>query len=73
MIASAGGRIHYAAVELSALGVRIEAIEPDLATHERVHKLLDGIAATGRPVDVGAITAEVGVSGSFIETGLSAE
>jgi uncharacterized protein len=73
LITSGGERINTAAHEIETLGVNVEAVQADLATHEGVHKLLSAIQSSGRAVDAAAINAGVGVSGRFIETDLREE
>ncbi len=73
LIVSAGDRINDTAQDIQTDGVRVEAVQADLATHEGVHKLLSAIESSGRPVDAIAINAGVGVSGRFVETDLGEE
>ncbi|MBV9441926.1 MAG: SDR family NAD(P)-dependent oxidoreductase [Acidobacteriaceae bacterium] len=73
LIASAGEGIRSAARDLEALGVKVQAVQADLATHEGVHELQSAIQSSGRPLDAIAINAGVGVSGRFVETDLAEE
>jgi len=73
LIASAGDGINSAARDIEALGVSVQPVQADLATHEGVHQLQSAIHATGRPLDAIAINAGVGVSGRFVETDLGEE
>jgi uncharacterized protein len=75
LIVSAGERIDAAATEIDKLGtgVKVKAVQADLATHEGVHSLLSAIQSHGRAIDAIAINAGVGVSGPFAETDLSEE
>ncbi len=73
LVVSGSDRINTATRDFETLGVGVEAVEADLATHEGVHKLLSAIQSSGRPVDAAAINAGVGVSGRFVETDLREE
>jgi short-subunit dehydrogenase len=73
LIVSAGERIDAAAQDIQALGVSVQPVQADLATHDGVHKLISAIQSSGRPVDAVAINAGVGVSGPFLETDLAEE
>jgi short-subunit dehydrogenase len=73
LVVSESDRIHEAARDFLALGVTVEPILVDLATHNGVHELQAAITNTGRPVDAIAINAGVGVSGRFLETSLQDE
>jgi short-subunit dehydrogenase len=74
MIASEDLGINQAAREIEALGVGVEPVIVDLAKYEGVEELCMYIEKTGRPVDVVAINAGVGVGGDFTsETSLEAE
>jgi short-subunit dehydrogenase len=69
-------RLDQAAASLSALPGEpdIDAIEADLATPEGVMTVYRAVVALGRPVEVLAANAGVGVSGEFAtETDLDAE
>lgn len=65
--------IQTAARSFEALGVSVEALQADLASHDELHKLISRIETGGRPLDAAAINAGVGVSGRFVETDLGAE
>jgi len=74
LIVSGGDRINATAQELqSELGVRVQAVQADLASHEGVHQLISAVQAAGRPLDAAALNAGVGVGGRFVETDLSEE
>ena len=73
LIAADGDGIHQAAHDLAAFGTEVEPIQINLADHDGTHQLISVIQSTGRPVDVAAINAGVGVSGRFIETDLADE
>jgi short-subunit dehydrogenase len=73
IIASHGSRINEAARALHELGVSVEVVETDLATHDGVHKLIATLRANPRPLDAAALNAGVGVSGRFTETDLAEE
>ncbi len=64
-------KISSAASSLAAAdGNTVEPLRADLATYEGNEKLFDRILSMGRPVDVLAINAGVGISGPFIESNL---
>ena len=74
LIVSGGDRINATAQELqSELGVQVQAVQADLASHEGVHQLISAVQAAGRPLDAAALNAGVGVSGRFVDTDLSEE
>lgn len=55
-------------------GARVEALQVDLATYDGVEQLYKKVQELGRPVDVLAVNAGVGVGGDFArETDLKAE
>jgi short-subunit dehydrogenase len=62
--------IQMAAAELETLGVAALAVQADLATRRGVEELLAATTGLGRPVDVLALNAGVGVAGPFIDTPL---
>ncbi|HVN20946.1 MAG TPA: SDR family NAD(P)-dependent oxidoreductase [Dongiaceae bacterium] len=66
-------QIEEAGRELESLGVKVQAVQADLAKYEGVEKLWAAVESTGRPVDAIAINAGVGVGGSFLETDLEEE
>jgi uncharacterized protein len=51
----------------------VEVVRADLSTYDGVRNLYDAARALGRPIDVLAANAGVGVSGDFDATGLDAE
>ncbi len=65
VVAAEDPGINTAAQELMALGAQVEAVQADLATYDGVETLYSRIKATGRPVDVIALNAGVGVGGDF--------
>ncbi|WKN49680.1 SDR family oxidoreductase [Nocardioides sp. Arc9.136] len=63
--------IHVAAADLGTeLGVDVRAVQVDLTRPEEVAHLWQEAAGTGRPVDVVALNAGVGVGGTFADTDL---
>jgi short-subunit dehydrogenase len=66
-------QIEDAGRELRLLGVRVEAVQADLAKYDGVETLWAAVEATARPVDAIAINAGVGVGGKFLETDLEEE
>jgi len=74
LIAAEDPGIHQARTELSKDGARVEALQVDLATYDGVEQLYKTAQQLGRPVDVLAVNAGVGVGGDFArETDLKAE
>jgi uncharacterized protein len=73
--ASNPDKLREAARSLSEVGPRaqVEAVQTDLSKPEGVRKLYDRLRELGRPVDVLAANAGVGVYGEFTETALDAE
>jgi len=65
--------IHPAARDLSTHGVRVHAVQADLATDEGVERLYSAVAAAGRPLAAAALNAGVGEGGAFLDTDLAAE
>lgn len=66
--------IQKAAADFEALGVRVEAVQADLATSDGVDMLYRAIQQSGRAVDAIALNAGVGVGGGdFTETSLEKE
>ncbi|WP_163994547.1 SDR family NAD(P)-dependent oxidoreductase [Pyxidicoccus caerfyrddinensis] len=66
--------INQARTDLSTNGARVEAVQADLATYDGVEQLYKKTQELGRPVDVLAVNAGVGVGGDFArETDLKAE
>ncbi len=72
LIAAEDAGLATAAAELRALGAQVETVQVDLATPAGVEELASRIAA-GRPPDVAAINAGIGVGGRFVETPLDQE
>jgi short-subunit dehydrogenase len=74
LVNSSGERLEGAAAELQNLGVIVTPVQADLATYEGVEELWREIENSGRPVDVIAMNAGVGVGGDFArETDLEEE
>jgi len=65
--------IDAAADDLRATGARVDAIRADLATGQGVRDVYERMATLGRPIDVMAINAGVGVGGPFVENSLEEE
>lgn len=69
-------RLEVAAASLSAMDEEpgIDVVQADLSNAEGVTRLYDAVKALGRPIDILAANAGVGVSGDFTsETDLDAE
>ncbi len=62
--------ITTAAEQLRLGGADVTAVRSDLATREGVQALVAAVSGLGRPVDVLALNAGIGVSGPFVETPL---
>lgn len=73
IIASNGDRLQQAEKDFKDLGVQVKAVHADLATYDGVEAFWKEVEAAGRPVDVAAINAGVGVGGLFAETELDKE
>jgi uncharacterized protein len=73
--ASNPDKLRAAARSLSAVdpGALVEVVQTDLSKPEGVRKLYDRLRELGRPVDVLAANAGVGVYGEFTETALDEE
>jgi short-subunit dehydrogenase len=70
VIAAEDARIAETARELTALDVAVTPVQADLSTEDGVDQLYGTATATGRPVDVVAVNAGIGVGGPFAETAL---
>jgi uncharacterized protein len=74
VIAAEDQGIAEAARDLEQSGATVQAVQVDLADYDGVGKFYSQVKASGRPVDVVAINAGVGVGGDFArETDLNAE
>ncbi|OXM57228.1 oxidoreductase [Amycolatopsis thailandensis] len=62
-----------AAREIQARGAGVDAVRTDLSTFEGVEELVEHVAATGRPVDVLAVNAGVGVGGAVLDNDLRSQ
>lgn len=72
-ICAESDRLQDAARALESTGVKVIAINADLATRDGVQSLWDQVSKLKRGVDVACINAGVGVGGLFSETDLDAE
>jgi len=70
VVAAENDDIHEAAAELGLLGGVAHPVQVDLSTPEGVEQLVDSVEQWGRPVDVAALNAGVGVGGAFVDTPL---
>jgi short-subunit dehydrogenase len=70
LIAAEDEGVHEAAEALTRLGTEVQAVQVDLATAAGVEGLYRAVTAQGRPVDIAALNAGVGVGGDFVETDL---
>ena len=66
LLAAEPDGLTQAAQDIQSLGVSVDTLAVDLATHDGVHQLIDKIQSGGRPVDAIAINAGVGVGGDFV-------
>ncbi|MFL5581029.1 MAG: SDR family NAD(P)-dependent oxidoreductase [Gemmatimonadaceae bacterium] len=73
LVTAESERIYDAAVELRALGARVDVVRADLATYDGVEKLYATIQGMSRPADVVCINAGIGSGGPFVETELEKE
>jgi short-subunit dehydrogenase len=67
LIVSHTEKIEDKAEELKGFGVQVESIESDLASREGAKNVYQKVQSLGRPVDVLAVNAGVGVSGTAWE------
>ena len=67
------GHLAEAAQGLAATGAKIMTFASDLSTEAGVDQLYAEIKTIGRPVDVLAVNAGVGLGGAFVETDLKRE
>ena len=65
--------ITQAAEDLKALGTNIQSAQIDLASHEGCETCYAEIKILGRPVDVAALNAGIGVDGKFWQTDIDKE
>jgi uncharacterized protein len=68
IINSSTERIETSARQLRELGVDVMPVEADLSTAEGVDALYERMRSLGRPIDVVALNAGIGVGGEFCET-----
>ncbi len=74
VIAAEDERISQAAAQLQQNGNTVTPVQVDLADYDGVEKFYNELKSTGRPLDVVAINAGIGVGGDFArETDLKAE
>jgi short-subunit dehydrogenase len=75
VLIAAEDRSHLAeaAQTLSAGGARVEQHAADLSTEDGVASLHDAIVRLGRPVDILAVNAGIGLGGAFVDTDLAIE
>ncbi|MBC7386247.1 MAG: SDR family NAD(P)-dependent oxidoreductase [Cryobacterium sp.] len=73
IIAAENEKIYSVADELKISGIKVKAVQVDLASEVGVSDLYREILAFGLPLDSIAMNAGVGVGGPFIETELAAE
>ena len=73
VVASNGDRLDDARADFEALGVKVTAVQADLASYDGVDKFWKHVESLDRPVDAAAINAGVGVGGLFAETDLKEE
>ena len=59
--------------ELRASGAGVDPVQADLRDPAGVRAVYTAVTAQGRPVDVAALNAGVGLGGAFVETDLEAE
>src|SRR3954468_21306358 len=70
VIAAEDAELDAARAELEGLGVRVQAVQVDLATPDGVEELAARVEADSRPVDALALNAGVGRGGLFVDTPL---
>lgn len=70
VIAADEPQIQEAALKLKEFGVKVEAMQVDLATQDGVRRFAAGISALGRPVDLLMANAGRGLGDSFLDEDL---
>ena len=73
LVTADGDGLQNAARQIESSGVKVQAVQANLADHEGVHQLIYAIQSAGRPVDAIAINAGFGLSGRFDQTDLKTE
>lgn len=73
LISAEDATLDEAARELSGYGGEVRAVRADLRDGDGVEQLWAAASANGRPVDVVALNAGVGLGGSFVDTALDDE
>ncbi len=74
LINAESDQLEEARAQLDSLGVSVQTVQADLRKREEVERFWQEVEATGRPVDLIAINAGVGVGGDFVtETDLNQE
>lgn len=73
LLCAEDAELDTARLELAAAGGDVRAVRADLATGEGAEALVAEVERLGRPVEVLALNAGVGVGGPFIETPLEAD
>lgn len=71
IIAANEPAINDAAAKLASKGVKVKAVEADLATSDGVNTLYDAIKAGGRPVDALLANAGLGLGRAFLDQDFS--
>jgi len=65
--------LEAAAEQLQATGADVRTVRADLSTYDGVEQLYAASTVAGRPVDVAALNAGVGLGGPFLKTELARE
>ncbi|MCW2684183.1 MAG: Short-chain dehydrogenase [Blastococcus sp.] len=73
IVAAEDVELDDATEELRGMGAVVAPVSVDLTRRADVERLVAAVRGAGRPLDVAALNAGVGVGGPFIETDLEAE
>ena len=73
IVAAEDVELDDATEELRGMGAVVAPVSVDLTRRADVERLIAAVRGAGRPLDVAALNAGVGVGGPFVETDLEAE
>lgn len=65
--------VHTAQTGLTRLGAHVTALQADLSTYDGVEKVWQAVEELGKPVEVAALNAGVGLGGAFVGNDLDEE
>jgi short-subunit dehydrogenase len=73
IVAAEDVELDDATEELRGMGAVVAPVSVDLTRRSDVERLVAAVRGAGRPLDVAALNAGIGVGGAFVETDLDAE